>query len=286
MGLEILKPSHQNSRNNHKQTLNGNKTPLSIKLGGAWMAKALNESEVENLCLNQLRNLGYGIVYGPDISEGGLASERSYGEVVLVGRLQAALRRINKGIPDQAIEDAIKRVLRPESQNLIENNRAFHHLVTNGVNVQYKRPDGSIKNDVVWLFDYQTPDNNEFLAVNQFTIVEERNNRRPDIILFVNGLPIVLFELKNPSNENTTVWSAYNQLETYKQQIPSLCRYNEIMIISDGLVAKAGTLTSSKERFTPWKTINNQKPAANTPEIDVLIKGMLNRQTLLDLIRS
>ena len=249
------------------------------------MPTVITESEVEENCLDLLRDLGFGVVYGPDISEGGVAEERKYCEVVLVGRLRDALRRINKSIPDGAIDEAVKKVLRTESQDPVVNNQLFHKLVTNGVNVEYKRADGSIKDELVWLFDFQNIDNNEFLAVNQFTIIEERNNRRPDIILFVNGLPLVLFELKNPADENATVWSAFSQFDTYKQLIPSIFRYNEILIISDGLLAKAGTLTSNKERFTPWKTIDNQKAPSNVPEIDALIKGMLNRATLLDLVR-
>ena len=249
------------------------------------MSKAMFESEVEDMCLDMFRKLGYDIVYGPDISEGGLSEERKYHEVVLVNRLQLALRRINRSVPDSAIDEAVRKVLRAESQNLVSNNQDFHRLVTNGVNVQYKRADGSIKNELVWLFDFDNPDNNEFLAINQFTIIEEHNNRRPDIILFVNGLPLVLIELKNPADENATVWSAYNQLDTYKHLIPSVCRYNEILIISDGWLAKAGTITSNTERFTPWKTIQNQKAPPNTPEIDILIKGMLNKKTLLDLVR-
>ncbi|MDI9577549.1 MAG: type I restriction endonuclease subunit R [Thermoproteota archaeon] len=249
------------------------------------MSKAMFESEVEDMCLDMFRKLGYDIVYGPDISEGGLSEERKYHEVVLVNRLQLALRRINRSVPDSAIDEAVRKVLRAESQNLVSNNQDFHRLVTNGVNIQYKRADGSIKNELVWLFDFDNPDNNEFLAINQFTIIEEHNNRRPDIILFVNGLPLVLIELKNPADENATVWSAYNQLDTYKHLIPSVCRYNEILIISDGWLAKAGTITSNTERFTPWKTIQNQKAPPNTPEIDILIKGMLNKKTLLDLVR-
>ncbi|MDT8782555.1 MAG: type I restriction endonuclease subunit R [Candidatus Bathyarchaeota archaeon] len=249
------------------------------------MSKAMFESEVEDMCLDMFRKLGYDIVYGPDISEGGLSEERKYHEVVLVNRLQLALRRINRSVPDSAIDEAVRKVLRAESQNLVSNNQDFHRLVTNGVNIQYKRADGTIKNELVWLFDFDNPDNNEFLAINQFTIIEEHNNRRPDIILFVNGLPLVLIELKNPADENATVWSAYNQLDTYKHLIPSVCRYNEILIISDGWLAKAGTITSNTERFTPWKTIQNQKAPPKTPEIDILIKGMLNKKTLLDLVR-
>jgi len=248
------------------------------------MPKIMTESELEETCLEMLRDLGYDVVYGPDISEGGLA-ERKYDEVVLVGRLRSALRRINRSFPESAIDEAVKKVLRTESQDLVVNNQSYHKLAVNGVPVQYKRKDGSIKDELIWLFDYQNIDNNEFLAVSQFTVIEERNNRRPDIVLFVNGLPLVLFELKNPADENATVWSAYSQLGTYKHQIPSIFRYNESLIISDGLLAKAGTLTSKKERFTPWKTVDNKKAPPNAPEINVLIKGMLNKNTLLDLVR-
>ncbi|MBN1245547.1 type I restriction endonuclease subunit R [Candidatus Bathyarchaeota archaeon] len=249
------------------------------------MSGVIFESEVEDDCLGMLRDLGYTIVCGPDISEGGLYPERKYNEVVLVRRLREALKRINKGIPENTIDEAVKKVLRAASQNLVADNQEFHKLAVNGVNVQYKRKDGSIKDELVWLFDYDDVANNEFLAVNQFTIIEERNNRRPDIILFINGLPIVIIELKNPADEKATVWSAYNQLQTYKQQIPSIFRYNEILVISDGLEARAGTLTSKTERFTPWKTVNTKKMPKTMSQIEVLINGMLNKQTLLDLVR-
>ncbi|MCL2821462.1 MAG: type I restriction endonuclease [Oscillospiraceae bacterium] len=203
------------------------------------MPAAMSEAEVEEMCLDLLVELGYERVYGPDISEGGIAPERNYSEVVLVDRLRQALRRINRSVPDDAIDDAVKKVLRVESQNLVENNQSFHRLVTEGVGVQYKRADGSVKDDVVWLFDYANVGNNEFLAVNQFTVKEERYNRRPDIVLFVNGLPLVVVELKNPSDEKADLTGAYQQFETYKQQIPSIFRYNEILVVSDGTYAKA-----------------------------------------------
>ncbi|MCL2312459.1 MAG: type I restriction endonuclease, partial [Firmicutes bacterium] len=195
------------------------------------MVKVMSEAEVEEMCLAMLGELGYSIVYGPDISEDGRIPERNYGEVVLVDRLRRALRKINKLIPDSAIDEAVKKVLRTESKNLIENNHSFHRLITNGVSVQYKKADGNIKDDIVWLFDHQNISNNEFLAINQFTIKEERYNRRPDIILFVNGLPLVIVELKNPSDEKADLSGAYKQLETYKQEIPSIFRYNEILVI-------------------------------------------------------
>lgn len=249
------------------------------------MSKVITESEVEEVCLGMLRDLGYGLCYGPDISEGGPFEERKYREVVLVNRLRGALRQINKSIPDIAIDEAVRKVLRTDSQNLVVNNQLFHSLVVNGVPVQYKRADGSIKDEIVWLFDFHDLNNNEFLAVNQFTIIEERINRRPDIILFVNGLPLVLIELKNPADENATIWSAFKQFETYQEQIPSIFRFNEILVISDGLEARAGTLTSKEERFSPWKTINTKKMPSSTPQVEVLLKGMLSRDALLDLVR-
>jgi type I restriction enzyme R subunit len=249
------------------------------------MVKVMLEAEIEEMCLDMLGELGYVKVFGPDISEGGIAPERNYGEVVLVDRLRQALRRINRSIPDEAINEAVKKVLRSESQNLVENNQSFHRLVTNGISVQYKRTDGSVKDDIVWLFDHQNVDNNEFLAVNQFTIKEERYNRRPDIILFVNGLPLVIIELKNPSDEKADLTAAFKQFETYKQEIPSVFRYNKILVISDGTYAEAGTLTAKEERFSPWKTINGKKQPSNMPQIEMLLKGMLNPTVLLDLIR-
>ena len=243
--------------------------------------KAITESEVEEACLEMLEELGYTILDGPDISEGGSQEERKYSEVTLTQRLRAALEKINKNVPSEAIEEAIKKVIRQEP-NQIVNNQHFHKFVTDGVPVEYKTKSG-IKHDTVWLFDYNNIKNNEFLAVNQFTIIEERNNRRPDIILFANGLPVVLVELKNPADEKATIWSAYDQFQTYKEQIPSVFRFNEILVVSDGLEARAGTLTATKERFTPWKAVDGKKVAK--PQIETLIKGMLNKETLLDLIK-
>lgn len=204
---------------------------------------------------------------------------------MLVSRLRSALRRINKSIPDSAIDEAIKKVLRTDSQDLVVNNQHFHRLISGGVSVQYKRADGSIKDELVWLFNFDDATKNEFLAVNQFTIMEERNERRPDIVLFVNGMPLVLIELKNPADENATIWSAFKQFETYKQEIPSVFRFNEILVISDGTYAREGTMTSNEERFTPWKTINGKRTPKPIPEYEVLLKGMLSKEVLLDLVR-
>ena len=260
------------------------RVPIDNKVESSVMSSVITESQVEESCLDLFRNLGYSVISGPDISEGGIAEERKYDEVVLVGRLKDALRRINKSIPEAAIDEAVKKVLRTESQEPVANNQLFHKLVTDGVDVQYKREDGSIKDSKVWLFDFKDLGNNEFLAVNQFTIIEERNNRRPDIILFVNGLPLVLIELKNPADEEATISSAFKQFGTYQKEIPSIFRYNEVLVISDGTYAKAGTMTAKEERFSPWKTINAQKTPKTQPQIEVLTKGMLNKSTLMDLI--
>ncbi|KPQ40922.1 MAG: type I restriction-modification system restriction subunit [Candidatus Methanoperedens nitroreducens] len=180
----------------------------------------------------------------------------------------------------------MKKVLRTESPQLITNNQNFHKKLVEGLDVEYRRKDGSIANDKVWIFDFKNPHNNEFLAVNQFTVIENNNNRRPDIILFINGLPLVVIELKNPADENATLWTAFNQLETYKNQIPTLFPYNEIMVISDGIEARSGTITSNKERFMPWKTIEGKEIAPSAmPQLEVLFQGMLDKKILLDLIR-
>ena len=251
------------------------------------MTFGMTESEVEEGVLEILSELGYEILNGLDIAPDGINAERrSYSDTVLVERLRDAVDRINPNIPEEAREEAIKKVLRTESPQLIINNQNFHKKLVEGVDIEYRKKDGKLTNDKVWLFDFKNPQNNEFLAVNQFTILENNNNRRPDIILFINGLPLVVIELKNPADENATIWTAFNQLETYKSQIPSLFSYNEILVISDGIEARAGTITSNKERFMPWKTIEGKEiePSA-MPQLEVLFQGMFNKKILLDLIR-
>jgi len=246
------------------------------------MPAILTEQDVENSVLKLLKELGYTVLYGPDISEGGINEERKYSEVVLVQRLRNALRNINKYLPQEAIEEAIKKVLRTDSPNPIINNQNFHKMLTNGVDIEYKK-NNEIKNDKVWLIDFDNK-NNEFLAVNQFTVKEERNTRRPDIILFINGLPLVVIELKNPADENATLETAFNQFQTYKSEISSLFRFNEILITSDGLEARAGTISSNFERFVPWKTVLGKQIMKNAPQLRVMAEGMLNKSVLLDLI--
>src|SRR3990170_8052100 len=194
------------------------------------MPSILTESNIEDVALEILSELGYKILHGPDIAPDGINPQRkSYSDVVLIKRLRDAVDRINPNIPEEEREEVVKKVLRSESPLLIINNQSFHKKLVEGVDIEYRKKDGSIANDKVWLFDFKNPHNNEFLAVNQFTVVENNNNRRPDIILFINGLPLVIIELKNPADENATLWTAFNQLETYKTQIPSLFNYNGIM---------------------------------------------------------
>ena len=220
----------------------------------------MTESEVEAAALYYLDQLGYTILNGPTIAPGEPLAERdTYNDVVLTQRLRSALTRINPHIPPDAIDEALRQVIRSESQNLVENNRRFHKFLTDGVPVAYQDGDRTI-HDQAWLIDFHQPSNNDWLAVNQFTI-HENNHRRPDIILFLNGLPIAVLELKNAAAENADIDSAYNQLQTYKRDIPSLFTYNQGLVISDGLNAQVGTLTADRSRFMPWR---NPPLAANT----------------------
>ncbi|RJQ20245.1 type I restriction endonuclease subunit R [Candidatus Woesearchaeota archaeon] len=246
----------------------------------------LTEADLENNTLDLLRDIGYKIIHGPDILPDGPSPERkTLHDIVLVDRLRSALEKINPAVPKDAVHDAIKKILRTDSQNLIANNHSFHKLLREGVPVEYKKRT-DIKHDTVHLIDFSNPKNNEFAAINQFTIVEERNTRRPDIILFINGLPLAVIELKNPADENATIWSAFNQIETYKEQIPSLFRFNEILVLSDGLEARAGTISSNKERFIPWKKINGENPPKSMTPLDVLIQGMFHPERFLDIMRN
>ena len=251
------------------------------------MTTFLDEAQVELVVLDILGELGWPRAFGPDIAFDGERPERtSYGDMVLVGRLREALARINPNVPEEAIEEAIRKVTRTESPSLVENNRRFHRMLTEGVPVEYHARDGRIVHEPVWLVDFADPDNNDWLAVNQFTVVEDRRNRRPDVVLFVNGLPLVVIELKNPADENATIKHAFNQFQTYKRDIPGLFTYNALLAISDGLEARLGTLTADWERFMPWRTIDGRDVApASQPQLDVLLRGVFDRERLLDLIR-
>ena len=249
----------------------------------------ITESIIEQATLDWFRELGYASLNGPDIAPGELLSERtSYSYVILKNRLRSALAKINPSIPAEAIEDAFRKLTRAvhESPLLSANNHRFHRMLTDGVDVEYKNSEGRIVGDKVWLIDFEMPDNNDWLTVNQFTVIEGQSNRRPDIVVFLNGLPLGVIELKNPADENATIKDAFNQLQTYKNEIPSLFHYNEILVVSDGIESRAGTLTSDWEWFLPWRTIEGEDVASKgLPELDVMIKGIFERRRFLDLIR-
>jgi type I restriction enzyme R subunit len=249
------------------------------------MAAVISEDHIEQIVIQEFIDLGYSYVNGADISPDGISQEREFDEVVLKQRLQTAIAKLNPNVPHEAQEEAIKKVLRTDSPNLFQNNYQVHKYLTDGVDVEYRKGD-RIAGDKVWLIDYEKPINNEYLVVNQFTIIENNVNKRPDIILFVNGLPLVVIELKNAVDENATIHSAFNQLQTYKQTISSLFLYNALLIISDGWDALYGSLTSPKQFFVPWKSIDGKMVAdENMPQMEVMVKGMLNKEVLPDLIR-
>lgn len=246
----------------------------------------ITESTVEKFAVELLEKQGYKYIYAPSIAPDSKTPERqSFEDVLFMERLQKAVGRINPSIPADIREDAIKQVLRLNSPELIANNEAFHRMLTEGIKVSYQR-DGHNRGDLVWLIDFKNPENNNYTVVNQFTVSENNVNKRPDVVLFVNGLPLVVIELKNPADENATVKSAFKQVQTYKQAIPSLFTYNSIMIISDGLEAKAGSISAGFTRFMAWKTSDGKMDASPLiSQMETLIKGMLNKKTLLDLIR-
>lgn len=245
----------------------------------------ISEENIEQFVIMEFSKLGYQSINGKDISPDGSMPEREYNEVVLKNRLQEAISKFNKNIPYEAQDEALRKVLRSDSPNLLQNNYTFHKYLTEGVEIEYRKGD-RIVGDRVWLIDYENPSNNEFLVVNQFTVIEGNTNKRPDVILFVNGLPLVVIELKNAADENATIQSAFNQLQTYKQAIPSLFQYNVMLIVSDGWDALYGSLTAPKQFFVPWKSIDGKLVAdENIPQIEVLAKGMLNKSVFLDLAR-
>ena len=251
------------------------------------MTAQVVESTVEAAMIAWLGELGYGVAYGPDVEPEKLAAERdAFTEVVLSRRLRAALERINPGLPASALDDALKKVLVTQSPSLVENNHRFHRLLVEGVDVEYTRPDGSIAGDKAWLVDFDDVDANDWLAINQFTVVEGKVNKRPDMVVFVNGLPLAVIELKNPADEKATVKKAFNQLQTYKRQISCLFTYNELLVASDGLEARHGTLTAPWERFMPWRTVDGTAIAEKgTPELATLVRGIFDKRRLLGLVR-
>jgi len=214
----------------------------------------ITENIIEEFAIELLDKLGYEYIYAPNISPDGETPEReSYEQVLLLSRLQNAVKRINKPIPADAQAEALKEIQRIASPELLANNETFHRLLTEGIPVS-KRVDGDDRGDRIWLIDFKNPYNNDFVVANQFTVVENNNNKRPDVILFVNGIPLVVIELKNAADENATINSAFRQIETYKSIIPSLFTYNGLVVISDGLEAKSGSISAGLSRFMAWKS--------------------------------
>ena len=216
------------------------------------------ESEVEDAALEWLAGLGYAVLHGPDIGPEGPAPERgSYDEVLLTSRLRKALARLNPHLPAETLEDVLRKVRQAETPSLVEENRRLHRYLIEGVPVEVAREDGSIGGDAAWLIDFDDIEANDWLAVNQFTVIEGQNTTAgPDVVLFVNGLPLAVIELKNPGDENATLEGAFNQLQTYKDEIPSLFRTNAALMTSDGIQARLGSLTANLERFMPWRTVD------------------------------
>lgn len=245
------------------------------------------ESVVEEAALGYFRDMGYETAFGPDIAPDGKSSERTnWNDVVLLDRLKIAINRINPRLGAEAREDAIRRLLRIENPGLVLSNRRFHEFLTQGVDIETRRDGGRIAGDKAWLVDFDYPENNDWLVVNQLAVIENGHSRRPDLVVFLNGLPVGVFELKNPADEQATIRTAYEQLQTYHSEIPSLFRFNELLAISDGTEARLGCLTAPSERFLPWRTVDGKEIAQKgNLELETLIRGVFEKQRLLDLLR-
>ncbi len=246
------------------------------------------ESVVEEAALNWLENIGWSIKSGVEFSPDDAFSERTdYQQVVLEQRLKDALQFLNPELTSDALDDAYRKLTHPEGASLEARNRAFHRMLVDGVNIEYRTSNGAIRGTQVKIIDFEKPENNDWLAVNQFTVIENKHHRRPDIILFVNGLPLVVIELKNAADENATIWSAFQQLQTYKAELSTLFSFNEMLVISDGLEARLGTLTAGKEWFKPWRTVTGETLATpDLPQLQVLIEGVFEPHRFLQLIHD
>jgi type I restriction enzyme R subunit len=249
--------------------------------------KPITEDKIETFAIEVLQSMGWEYVHGLAIAPGAEQAEReSFEQIVLVERLRKSVSILNPTIPHHAQELAVQKVLRIYSPELLHNNETFHQLLVEKVKIPYQQ-DGFERSYEVALIDFENPLNNEFLCVNQYTIVEKNQNKRPDVLLFVNGLPLVVIELKNAADENATMRKAFDQLQTYKSTIPSLFTYNAICVISDGMECKAGSVSAGYSRFMTWKTADGKKEASRfIPQLEILLKGMLNPSTLLDLVRN
>jgi len=247
----------------------------------------LSEAQLESALLEQLAGLGFACASDEVIGPDGKQPEReAYDEVVLKARLTAAVARLNPTLPPEAQADAVRRLTQSELPNLLEENRRIHRLLTEGADVEYYAEDGTLTAGKVRLIDFERPTSNDWLAVQQFTVVAGQAKRRPDVVVFVNGLPLAVIELKAPGGENATLAGAFNQLQTYKQQIPALFRSNALLVTSDGLSARVGSLSADQERFMPWRTTDGTRiEPKGMPEMATLIEGVFEQGRFLDLLR-
>jgi len=271
------------------------------------MSSHFAESTVEDAALQWFGELGFAAKLGPEIAPGEIQAERAgFGETVLAERLRNALAALNPNIPTEALDDAFRKVTTTHHPSLIVNNRTFHKMLVDGVPVECESrateqkspspessprsgrgaPETYRRHDIVRLVDWENPETNDWLVVNQFTVIEGQANRRPDLVIFVNGLPLAVIELKNAADENATIWDAFKQIQTYKEQIPSLFTYNAVAIISDGLEARIGTISADSERFMPWRTIEGDAVASSAmTQLEVLLRGVFDKRRFLDLVR-
>ena len=248
----------------------------------------ITEADVEQAAVDWLSALGWQMAHGPNIAPDTPNAERDdYSQVVLERRLRDALADLNPGLPVDALDDAHRKLTRPEGSTLEARNRAFHRMLINGVEVEYREAGGRVRGNQVRVIDFDEPASNDWLAVNQFTVTENRSTRRPDIVLFVNGLPLGVIELKNPSDEDATIWTAWQQLQTYKAELPTLFSMNEALIVSDGTEARIGTLTAGREWFKPWRTVTGEKLAdSHMTELQVMLEGICSPDRFLALVRD
>lgn len=247
----------------------------------------ITENNIETFAIESLQSLGWEYANGKDISPEGVACEReTFEQIILTQRLRKAVARLNPDIPENAREQAVQKVLRIYSPDLLHNNETFHQFLVEKVKIPYQQ-DGYERSHEVALVDFNNISSNDFLVVNQYTIIENNQNKRHDILLFVNGIPLVVVELKNAADENATIKKAYEQIQTYKATIPSLFTYNAICVISDGMECKAGSVSAGFSRYMTWKSADGKKEASRfAPQLETLVKGMLNPATLLDLVRN
>ena len=246
----------------------------------------ITENDVEQAALSWLADLGWQVLYGPDIAPDGLYPERaSYDDVVLQQRLRDALAELNPELPLSALDDALRRLTHPEGSNLEVRNRSFHRMLVEGVTVEYRVSPAETRSVQPQVVDFDNPANNDWLAVDQVTVTENQNQRRPDVVLFVNGLPLGIIELKNPVDEDATIWTAWNQLQTYKAELPTLFSMNEVLVVSDGMEARIGTLTAGKEWFKPWRTVGGETTDdGGVMQLQVLLQGVCDQDRFLILI--